>query len=238
VARGSRQALALVGLLLTACGGGAATSGVPFAAEGPKVLDLRLCDPSTVVFTTDVTNQYFPLPVGHRLVLQGREDGESLVVRISVIDDVEEVAGVETRIVEEREEEGGRLVEVSRNFFAQAADGTVCFFGETVDTFSADGSVAGHGGSWRAGEGSNKPGIMMPAKPAVGQRYAQESAPGIAEDQGEVVALGESTAVPADTFADTVRVIDSNPLDGSRDTKVYARGVGLIVDGPARLTSR
>jgi hypothetical protein len=213
------------------------TSGA-LATEAPKALDLRLCDPSTVAFTTDVTNPYFPLPVGHRLVLEGTEKGEPLVVSVSIRDEVEEVAGVRTRVVEEREEEGGQLVELSRNFFAQAADGTVCYFGEEVDSFAVDGSVTGHGGSWRAGEGSNKPGIMMPAKPAVGQRYAQESAPGIAEDQGEVVALGESTAVPAGTFADTVRVIDSNPLDGSRDTKVYARGVGLIVDGPARLTSR
>jgi hypothetical protein len=28
-----------------------------------------------------------------------------------------------------------------------------------------------------------------------------------------------------------------NPLDGSRGTKVYAQGVGLIADGPLRLLS-
>jgi hypothetical protein len=42
--------------------------------------------------------------------------------------------------------------------------------------------------------------------------------------------------VPAGTFDDTVTMVDRNPLDGSEDTKVYARGVGLIVDEAAQMT--
>lgn len=42
--------------------------------------------------------------------------------------------------------------------------------------------------------------------------------------------------MPAGTFDDTVTVVDRNPLDGSEDTNVYARGVGLIVDEAARMT--
>ena len=77
----------------------------------------------------------------------------------------------------------------------------------------------------------------MPASLAVGQAFQQEIAPGIAEDQAKVIALGESTDVPAGSYSDTATLLDRNPLDGGEGTKVYARGIGLIVDEAAQLTS-
>ena len=59
---------------------------------------------------------------------------------------------------------------------------------------------------------------------------------GIAEDQAKVIALGESIEVPAGVFDETATLEDASPIDGSRGTKVYAKGIGLIVDGPAELT--
>jgi hypothetical protein len=43
--------------------------------------------------------------------------------------------------------------------------------------------------------------------------------------------------VRAGTFTETIMVRDFNPLDGSRSTKVYAAGVGLIRDTPLDLVS-
>jgi hypothetical protein len=76
----------------------------------------------------------------------------------------------------------------------------------------------------------------MPAHLEIDQAFQQEIAPGIAEDQAKVVGLGEVTEVPAGTYEDTATLLDRNPLDGSQDEKVYASGVGLIVDGPTRMT--
>lgn len=45
------------------------------------------------------------------------------------------------------------------------------------------------------------------------------------------------TEVPAGTFTDTLTIVDRNPLDGDQGTKVYAHGVGLIIDGPSELTT-
>ena len=194
------------------------------------------CDPDTTTFTTDIDNPFFPLPVGHRVVLEGEEGSTHLVVRITSLEETEIVDGVETRVVEEFESKDGQVVEISRNFFAQAEDGTVCYFGEDVDIYDGAGNVTSHSGEWRAGEGENRPGVFMPADLEVGQAFQQEVAPGIAEDQAKVMAIGETTGVPAGTFDDTVRMEDASPLDGSRGTKVYARGIGLIVDGPAQLT--
>ena len=75
----------------------------------------------------------------------------------------------------------------------------------------------------------------MPADPQPGMTYQQEAAPGIAEDTATVIRRGRTVTVPAGTFTDTITVRDFNPLDGSRGTKVYAPGVGLIIDGPLDL---
>lgn len=224
--RFAAAAVAAVSLLLAGC---SRTAGYE------DLMDIGACSP-TGEFTSDVDNPFFPLPVGHRLVLEGSEQGQDVLVRITVLDETEVVAGVETRVVEEYEEIGGRPVEVSRNFFAQAADNTVCYFGEEVDMLDASGNVTSHQGAWRAGDDGAQPGIFMPAAPEVGQAYQQEIAPGVAEDQAQVTALGEATTVPAGSFDDTVTMVDLDPLGGGRDTKVYARAVGLVVDGPARLT--
>jgi hypothetical protein len=199
-------------------------------------MDISVCDPGRATFTTEIDNPFFPLPVGNRLTLEGEEGVGRPLVRITVLNEIEQVAGVDTRVVEEYEELNGSVVEVSRNYFAQADDGTVCYFGEEVDDYGPDGSVTSHAGAWRAGEGGNRPGIFMPPTLHVGDAFQQEVAPGVAEDRAQVTALGEATEVPAGTFRDTATLEDSNPLDRSRGTKVYARGVGLIVDETVRLT--
>jgi hypothetical protein len=60
----------------------------------------------------NIDNPYFPLPVGHRVVLEGEESGGRLLVRMSVLDEIETVAGVETRVVEEYEAKKGQVVEI------------------------------------------------------------------------------------------------------------------------------
>ena len=82
------------------------------------------------------------------MILEGEEDGAVIRVEIRVLDEIVTVAGVETRVVEERETEDEELIEVSRNFFAQARDGTVCYFGEDVD-FLEDGEVVCPLHRWR-----------------------------------------------------------------------------------------
>ena len=114
---------------LTACGGGGAAE----VLEGTTELDVSICDPSGGPLSLDITNPYLPMPPGHQVVLEGPDGSGTGRVQITVLDDVKVVAGVETRVVEEREWLDDQLTEVSRNYFAQASDGTVCYFGEEVD---------------------------------------------------------------------------------------------------------
>jgi hypothetical protein len=182
------SALALLG----ACGDDDDTMSDAAASDaGVRELDIAVCDPDAKGFTLDIDNPYFPLAVGQVATFEGEEDGAQDEVVISVLDEVETVAGVDTRIIEERESEDGELVEVSRNYFVQAADGTVCYFGEDSDTYEG-GKVVDHEGSWRAGKDDAKPGIIMPAKPEVGQSFDHAHAPGIALDHAVVTAIDAS----------------------------------------------
>jgi len=216
------------------CGGNKSMNG----ACPQTNISITVCDPDAGPFSLTIDNSFFPVVVGNQNVLEGEDDeGAMIRLEISVLDETEEVAGVTARVVEEREFVDGELVEVSRNFFAQAPEGTVCYFGEDVDIFEG-GVVVSHEGAWRAGENANLPGIIMPANPEVGMVFSQESAPGIAEDQAEVIALGETIEVPAGTFDDTLTTEDCNPLGGgAKDNKVYVRGIGLSIDEDADLIS-
>jgi hypothetical protein len=213
-------------------------------------LDLALCAPGDNTFSPTIDNRFDPLPVGQQWVYSGQEQGQTIGLRITVLNATETFYSgrdkVSTRVVEELEWEdadGDHLVdgdefviEVSRNYYAQTQDGTVCYFGEDVDIFHEDGSVT-HEGAWRADDDDNAPGIFMPAAPQVGMKFQQEVAPGIAEDEATIVRSGSTVTVPAGTFSDTITVRDFNPLDGSRGTKVYVRDVGLVRDGPLDLVS-
>jgi hypothetical protein len=92
-------------------------------------------------------NPYFVLEPGYELVL---EDGDERLT-VTVLPETKTVAGVETRVVEERETKGGALVEISRNYFAiSARTNSVFYFGEEVDMYR-DGRVVSHEGAWLAG---------------------------------------------------------------------------------------
>jgi hypothetical protein len=223
---------------------------VPGSAMAAKTtqLDPALCAPDENTFTLGIENAFFPLPVGQQWVYSGQEQGQTIGLRITVLGATEDFYSgrdkVTTRVVEELEWEDADgdgvvdddefVIETSLNYYAQTQDGTVCYFGEDVDIFHEDGTVT-HEGAWRADDDGHAPGIFMPATPQVGMKFQQEVAPGIAEDEATIVQSGNTVKVPAGTFTNTITVRDFNPLDGSRGTKVYASGVGLVRDGPLDL---
>ena len=208
---------------------------------------IEICDPDAGPFSLVIDNGFFPVVVGSENVLEDEEG--VLRLEITVLDEIEMVAGVNTRVLVEMESEDGLLIEVSRNFFAQAPDGTVCYFGEDVDIcptglqpdgddgFLCEGVEPSHEGAWRAGEKGALSGIIMLADPQPGDSYKQEDAPEVAEDQAEVMALGEPIVVPAGNFNNTLITEDCNPFDGTRDLKVYVNGIGLAIDEDLELVA-
>ena len=201
-----------------------------------KQLSLDLCNPAVGGFTTASTNPYFPMVVGDQWFYEGDEDGAEVTLLITVLNEVQVIDGVTTRVIEEREWEDGELLEVSWNYYAQAGNGTICYFGEDVDIYEVGGGIV-HDGAWCAEDPSNPdhaPGIFMPADPVPGQRYQMEVAPGIAEDRGRIVG-GRPKRLDGVLYSETIRVRESNPLDGGSGFKTFASGTGLIIDGPVEL---
>jgi hypothetical protein len=213
--------------------------------ESEKKLDhLTICAPTVANFPSPLTstNPYFPIVVDYQWTLEGEEDDVPVMLLMTVLDETREVDGIMTRVVEEREWEDDELVEVSWNYFAEAADGTVCYFGEDVDDIEDD-MVFDHGGRWCAEDNPdlNQAGIIMPADPRSGMTFQNEFAPEDgALDQAKIVGSGPVT-VPYDTFTQTIRFREFNPEDKEKGYKVFAQDPGtgfggIIVDEVLELT--
>jgi hypothetical protein len=177
-------------------------------------------------------NPYFVLEPGYKLVLgSGSEE-----LTITVLEETRKIGDVETRIVEERETKDGRLIEVSRNYYAiSRRTNSVFYFGEEVDMYKG-GKVDNHEGSWLAGTNGARAGLMMPGLPLLGAKYQQEVAPGVAMDRGEIASMSDSVTTPAGAFKNVLRVAESTPLEPLlHEKKQYAAGIGLVQDGSMKL---
>jgi hypothetical protein len=227
----------------------AESEGVLASQSSEKKLDhLPICSPSAENFPSPLTstNPYFPIIVDYQWTLEGEEDGVPVKLLMTVLDETRLIDGVTTRVVEEREWEDEELSEVSWNYFAETADGTVCYFGEDVDDIE-EGEVFDHEGRWCAQDDPdvNKAGIIMPADPQPGLTFQNEDAPEAgALDEARIVGSGPIT-VPYNgftTFTETIRFREFNPDEKEKDYKVFAKDLatgfgGIIIDEVLALTN-
>jgi hypothetical protein len=172
-------------------------------------------------------NPYFNLTPGYQLSYAHGKDTDTL----SVLNETKMIDGVETRVIEDRELKNGKLIELTRDYFAiDSETNDVYYFGEDVDVYK-NGKVVSHEGSWLSGVKGAKFGMMMPGKPKVGQRYYQEQAPGVGMDRFEIISDQEKVVTPAGTFEKCIHVFETSPLEkGLKDHKWYALGVGQVKD--------
>jgi hypothetical protein len=190
--------------------------------------------PQAESFSTSGRNRYFILEPGYQLVLEGKEGVKTVQLAVTVLDETKRVGDVETRVVEERETAGGKLVEVSRNYLAFGVRSrNVYYFGEDVDEYK--GEQVSHGGAWQAGAAGATFGILMPGEIQIGDKYYQEKAPGAAMDRAENVSVTEALSTPAGNFVHCLKVRETTPLEAGTEYKFYAPDIGLIQDGSLRL---
>jgi hypothetical protein len=208
---------------VAACGGdGEGRTALP---QGSEPVEL---DPAE--FTTDIDNPYWPMTPGSRWVYREIEDGSTLRVVVAVTGRTKTIANaVEARVVRDVVTEGGELVEVTDDWYAQDADGNVWYLGEDTTEYE-DGEPTTTAGSFEAGVDGAEAGIAMPAQPEVGLAYRQEHYAGEAEDEAEVLSLDEQVEVPFGHFAEVLMTRDVNPLEPKvNEHKFYARDVGPVL---------
>ena len=211
-----RAGLGLVALLAVAAAPSTHAPGEPWATEFAT-------DPAQLASTG--RNPYFILEPGYHVVLEG---GSSRIV-VTVLDETKVVQGVETRAVEERETFKGQVTELSRNYLAihrQTHD--LLQFGEEVSNYR-NGKVVSRAGSWMAGAGKARAGMVLPGEPRAGYRFYEEQAPGITMDRAEIVSLTLTQKTPAGTFENCLRTEVTSPMSpGDKEYRCYAPGIGLV----------
>jgi hypothetical protein len=237
----SRLAVALVCCLmaLTGCGpeDETATTGQPVtetSSQGPGS-DLPQSDEPMELdpadFTAEVTNPWFPLEPGTRWTYrETTEDGEVVQVVVTATTVTHRIAnGVTARVVRDTVTLDGEIIEDTLDWYAQDGAGTVWYLGEDTAEFE-NGKITTREGSFEAGVDGAQAGVIMPASPEVGMAYRQEYYEGEAEDNGEILALGQQATVPAGEYDGLLKTADTTPLEPDvLEHKYYARGVGLIL---------
>ena len=200
--------------------------------------DMDGCRFQTRFFSFQAGNPYWIMEPGWQVVLEGEDEDEFIRVEITVLDETETVAGVETRVIEEAEYIDGEIYEVSRNFYAICgATNDIYYFGEDVD-FYEDGEIVDHHGAWRAGENGAQPGIIMPGTVLEGARFYQEYAfDDEAVDRAEVMGFTE-VEIDEEVYENVLMLKEGSELNEDPcdfEIKLYAPGIGNIVDGDLEL---
>ena len=122
----------------------------------------------------------------------------------------------------------GRIEEVALDYYAQADDGSVWYFGEDVFNY-ADGVIADREGTWLAG--SEAPAAMiMPADPRVGEVYRPENAAGLVFEEVTIGAVGRTVQGPRGPVSGAI-IADELHQDGQREAKTFAPGYGEFFTG-------
>jgi hypothetical protein len=217
-------------VLFAACGGDDNAAVAPIAGDGlPQGSDPVELDPAS--FTADVDNRYWPMQPGTRWTYREvDEEGKEVVVVVTVTSETKEIAnGITARVVRDSVMEDGELIEDTFDWYAQDADGNVWYLGEDTAEFE-NGKVKTKAGSWEAGVDGALPGVIIPAEPADDMSYRQEYYAGEAEDNGEVLAVGEQVEVPAGHYTDALVTKDTTALEPDVvEFKFYAPDVGPVL---------
>jgi hypothetical protein len=227
-------AVAAIGVVPAAAAAGG-SGGCPLPGFGPGPSYHPRIDPAS--FSPEVTNPWFPLTPGRTLVYTGTKDGKAALDLFAASKRTKVIAGVRTRVVEDRLYLDNVLEERTSDYYAQDRCGNVWYFGEDTATLDRRGNVVDTEGTWHAGVDGAQPGVFMQASPEPGRKFRQEWHQGHAEDNFKVVDRSAQVTVPAGSFRHALRTEEWTALEPDvLDNKYYVRGVGevaeLSVKGP------
>jgi hypothetical protein len=179
-------------------------------------------------FVSEITNPYFPMKPGTVFKFEGTRDGVARRDEMTVTDETKMIMGVKTIVVRDVASSDTEIVEKTVDWYAQDKDGNVWYFGEDTAEY-ASGKVTNTDGTWMAGVDGAIPGIIMMAKPTVGEGYRQEYRPGVAEDYAKVIKTDATAGGPSGQYENVVVTEDTDLLDKAKfEHKWFAPGIGPI----------
>lgn len=211
--------------LATGCGS-AADESPPSGVDG---LDIPTPTLSPSDFVDAIDNPWLPLAPGSTWVYRSTSSDGDQTVTVTVLDETRDIGGVRATVVHDvvTDAEGGDVIEDTYDWYAQDGAGNVWYLGEATTEYG-DGPPSTEG-SWEAGVDGAEAGLVMAARPRVGDGYRMEYLAGTAEDRAQVLALDESTTVPAGSYTGLLETEDTTALEPDVvENKLYAQGVGVV----------
>jgi hypothetical protein len=206
-------------------------------AASPAAMALKLpvgADPvnlNPADFSANITNGYWPMKPGTRWTYRNVEHGNPPQdIQVVVTTTTKKLAnGIMARVVRDTARSKGQITEDTMDYYAQDSQGNLWYMGEQTAEFE-NGKVASREGSWEAGAKGAMPGVLLPSQPQVGQKYRQEYKKGEAEDNGEVLAVGELVQVKAGLYRQTLVTMDTSNVEKTAvEFKFYAPNVGPLL---------
>lgn len=235
----------MVALVATSCsdsgesGSGATSSTTTAETVAPVTLatvpsservDL---DPPTFSDPTTVDNLLFPISNQHSAVYLGNDEGDPLKVEVTLLPETKaiDVDGESTEVLVSQFVSfvGGRVSEVTLDWYAQDDDGAVWFFGEDVTRYE-DGVLLDHEGSWLAGK-DGPPAMIMPADPQLGDVFRSENLPDFILEEVVVQDLGVTVDGPRGPVDGAMVGQELHILEGLAENKTFAPGYGEFTSG-------
>lgn len=189
-----------------------------------------------------ITNPFFPFPDQDKHLVKGMVGTEGTVELAEYAPRTRTFTwngeAVETRTVFEWEFFFGLLLEASANYYAQADDGSVYYFGEVVKSFGGGGGADEL--SWLVGGPTlpsdpeaaltaTAPALFMPGEPVVGGTWKPEDLAPLLEEQATVLAM-DQTVRCAFGQVDGCLLVHLASGQGDEHLKYFAPGMGEVLE--------
>ncbi len=177
---------------------------------------------------TNVTNPLFPISRLASVVLNGKVDGKAFRTETTLLPDTRIIEWspsqcVRTLVSQYAAYLDGRIQEVALDFYAQADDGSVWYFGEDVYNYE-HGVVADTSGTWLAGK-EGPAAMIMPANPKPGVVHRPENIPGLVWEEVAVKTVGTKVDGPRGSVPGAMVGRELHD-DGTFSDKIFAPGYG------------
>lgn len=207
-------------------------------------VDVELPPPGA--FTTNIDNEYWPLPVGRSFAYLAETEDGCEYNKISVTPDIKVVTiggfAYTTLIIRDQAWESedcdvttATLHEDTNDFYAmEVVTKNSWYFGEETWAVDEESDDCTDEGAWEAGVDGAEPGIIMLGSPTSGDRYQQEYSEDNAEDWGAVLRLNATVSIDYGDFEACLVTREWTPLaPGEIEHKVYCPepgnpGPGLV----------
>jgi hypothetical protein len=175
----------------------------------------------------EVTNPLHPTARVPSVLMVGTVDGKEFRTEVTTLPGTRiiEWGGqrVETVVSQYVAYLDGRIHEVAYDYYAQADDGSVWYFGEDVFNFEG-GAIADTHGTWIAGK-DGPAAMIMPGDPSVGDTYRPENVPGLVFEEVTVKSVDQPLEGPLGTINGGL-IVEELHMDGTYEDKTFAPGYG------------